>query len=298
MTDNHFHVLGHPLLLNVPADAADWIMRLWPATSRRRGGRPIRFQTGEVKWDEQAPTQEICVFEQRIDIQVTSDGFILRLGTGLLQTHIEESRVTITLCGAITSMAMPIWIAVGESIRLDGLIPFHASAPAREGRCAMLIAPSKTGKSTTLVTAALAGYLPVGEDMIWVDPATREVHTSDGEIRLWPDSMQRFSAHFPTATQRPDGKYRIPLETLPGYPAGDSKLCRIVVLRRDLTRASTWESLPQLELVRALWEATGVPITDKARKTVEAAIESLIRDMPFCKLTIGNTPLDFGPLLS
>lgn len=297
MTDNHFHVLGHPLLMNVPADVADWIMRLWPRASLRRGRRPIQFQTGEVRWDEQAPAQEICVFEQRIEIQVTGDGFILRLNTGSLQTHIEESRITITLCGTITSMAMPIWMSVGESIRLDGLIPFHASAIARAGRCAMLIAPSKTGKSTTLVTAALAGYLPVGEDMIWVDPATREVHSSDGEIRLWPDSMRRFSAYFPTATQRPDGKFRIPLEILPGYPPGDSKLCRIIVLRRDLTCISAWEPLPQLELVRALWEATGVPITEEARKTVAAGIESLIQDMPFCKLTIGNSPLDFEPLL-
>jgi len=70
-----------------------------------------------------------------------------------------------------------------------------------------------------------------------------------------------------------------------------------VVLKRDLSRPSAWEPVPELELVRTLWESSCVPITLRARALAQEGIAALSRKIHSAKLVIGATPLDFGPLL-
>jgi hypothetical protein len=298
-SDNEFHIFGHPVTLDAPEETAAWIKQRWPIPYARRGARPIHIRQGAIGWDEKLPAFDSAVYDIMTSGQLTPGGFVLRLGESLVKADLYGASAEITFSGEMQAVHSLLWVAVSEAIRLGGLLPFHASAFARDGRCVVLMAPSKTGKSTTLVSALLAGYQPVAEDILWIDPATLEVFGNDREIRLWADSLERFKRQLPAATQRPsDGKYAVPLEALPGYPPENCRLHRFVVLRRDLSQPSRLETVPELELVKTLWESGCVPIDRRGREQAQAGISELCRKVQYTGLLIGSTPLDFVPLFS
>jgi len=299
MNSDDLQVFGHPLLLDVPEATADWIRQRWPVPCTRSGARPIAISRSEVGWNEQLESFDCFAFESTIKAQLTPDGFALRLDGTLLHAELGNDVFRITLSGDMQLAQTLLWAAMSEVIRLGGLLPFHAAAVANNGRCAVLMAPSKTGKSTTLVSAALAGYQPLAEDMLWIDPAALDVYGNDREIRLWTDSLERFGTQLPAATRRlSDGKFVVPLEALPGYQPGSCKLHKFVVLRRDLSQPSAWVSVPELELVRTLWESGCVPITIQARDLAQSGISALCRKVPYSGLQIGATSLDLTPLFA
>ncbi|MFW6202496.1 MAG: hypothetical protein ACOC8B_07950, partial [Gemmatimonadota bacterium] len=69
----------------------------------------------------------------------------------------------------------------------------------------------------------------------------------------------------------------------------------LVLLERDgderVAPASTIEPLPPHEAVRALWEATGVPLSPATRAAQADVISGLARDLAFARIRLGGTPI-------
>src|SRR5581483_7530878 len=191
------------------------------------------------------------------------------------------------------ALFLALYVALSESLRASGLLPLHTAAAARDGAVTLFMGPSGTGKSTTVLRAALQGWTPLAEDMVWLDPETLWVTGWDRGVRLRPDTRDRFAGPLATLPWRSDadGKLVLDYHTFAAAPPRSSTLSRIIVLARDDRHAPGWEPMPPREMVRALWEATGVPLHTNARAWIARVIPDLISRVECRRLWIGNAPL-------
>lgn len=148
-----------------------------------------------------------------------------------------------------------LYLALNEALRASGLIPLHAAVVVRKGEATALVAPSGTGKTTTLLRLLAAGWTPLAEDLSWLDPDSLTVYGWDRGIRLWQETIDRFLPHLMDApwTTDPDGKRFLAYENL-GLPgtadapiesaappeprAFHARLTRIVRLERERAEIS------------------------------------------------------------
>lgn len=237
--------------------------------------------------------------------------------------HFEPGEARIEVWG---SSFPALYLALNEALRASGLIPLHAAILVRDGVATALVAPSGTGKSTTLLRALAAGYTPVAEDLAWLDPDSLEVHGWDRGIRLWPETIERFLPHLagaPWSTDT-DGKLfldytALGIERLPG-----ARLSRVIRLERNVARPAvaaqsrtgrgpgTMElgamapgamapgamelgplaleptPLPRHEAVRTLWEATGVPLLPATRADLARRIPGLLGRLEFGRVELNS----------
>jgi hypothetical protein len=186
-----------------------------------------------------------------------------------------------------------LYLALSESLRASGLLPLHTAAAARDGLVTLFLGQSGTGKSTTVLRAAEQGWTPLAEDTVWLDPTPLFVAGWDRGIRLWPEGRDRFAASLTNARWRPDagGKLVLDYGQFGGTAARHGTLARIAVLAREESRAPGWEPLAPHEIVRALWEATGVPLVTDTRTWVARVISSLLPRVECRRLWIGPAPL-------
>jgi hypothetical protein len=131
----------------------------------------------------------------------------------------------------------------------------------------------------------------VAEDLSWLEPESLRVWGWDRTVRVWPDTLQRFFPEHGDAVALPDGKRGIPYEQLGADRARMCTLTRLALLERDeeVAVSSRTEAEPR-EVVRALWEATGVPLSDAAREAAGRAIARLSRALPASRWVLGRQP--------
>jgi hypothetical protein len=182
-------------------------------------------------------------------------------------------------------------VVLSEALRASGLMPLHAAVAARADVAVAWLGGSGTGKSSTLLRAARAGWRAVAEDLSWLEPESRRVWGWDRGIRVWPETLERFFPEYADAPALPDGKRDIPYERLGGGPARSCTLTHLVLLRRDEgTATSRREAVPARDTVRALWEAAGVPLSDAARQASGRAIARLSGLLPASRWVLGRQP--------
>lgn len=200
-----------------------------------------------------------------------------------------------------------LYLALNEALRASGLIPLHAAILTRDGLATALVAPSGTGKSTTLLRAIAAGYTPLAEDLSWLDPETFTIYGWDRGIRLWPATIERLLPQLADApwTTDADGKLFLEYSVL-GAPRHPMAMLKSVIrLERDRNRpgaeSGTLRPLcdpaqpsPRLApldpytAVRTLWEATGVPLLPTTRATLARQIPGLLRGLELSRLDLDS----------
>jgi hypothetical protein len=137
-----------------------------------------------------------------------------------------------------------------------------------------------------------AGWAPLAEDFAWLDPVTLMVYGWDRGLRLTADSRTRFAPEVPVERFRPDddGKLFLSYDQVGGIVARSATLTRVVVLERDaISRGDA--ALSASEMVRAWWEAVGVPLSPVVVARVSGAIASLVRRVPTQRLHLDDGPL-------
>ncbi|HEX7051157.1 MAG TPA: ATP-binding protein [Longimicrobiales bacterium] len=100
--------------------------------------------------------------------------------------------------------------------------PERAVAAARLDGAIAFLGPSGTGKSTTLLRLARAGWTPLAEDLSWVEPHTLTLYGWDRGVRLWPGTLEAFLPELLGAgwTTGPDGKLFLGYDALARRNAG------------------------------------------------------------------------------
>jgi hypothetical protein len=189
-------------------------------------------------------------------------------------------------------------IALTEAVRASGLVSFHASVIARDGRAITFTGPSGTGKSTLLLEATVAGWTPIAEDLAWLDPSTHMIYGWDRGVRVLPDTRRRYAPSFARARWRPGGagKSFVAYDELDASGTRSGKLGLVVRLERDPAAETLLEELSPRSAVKVLWEAAGVPLSDPVRRVSAARLSELLAWVRVRNLRLGNAPVDLDQL--
>ena len=189
-------------------------------------------------------------------------------------------------------MVVALHVALCEILRAGGFIPLRAAVAVRDGRATALVGAGGTGKSTTLVTAVDAGWLPLGENLAWLDPSTRQIYGWRGDrgVRITDDGMRRLPDRARRARWRRGRDGRLFLtygELAPTRPARAS-LTRVAVLHRDAGRDTRYEPLEADEATRALWHSAGDPLSPHSRALFAARVPELLERLEWKRLVLGR----------
>jgi hypothetical protein len=294
-----FSILGRPFAARgVSPQLARWLRAYWLYPEAVRPPHPyaIALETAASApadpagaWtvrDVEIPGRTLR-FRNAGDIWATGDA-----GAGLrLELGREAARLLVWggAEGGDADLYHGLYVGLSEALRASGLVPLHA-AVARRGHDTMAwLGASGIGKSTTLLFAVEAGWSPIAEDLCWLEPETLRVHGWDRGVRCRPDTLDRFFPRWKGGEAAADGKQLITYEHLGAGQPRTGTLTRLAVLGQDATAPSRWDPVNPREVVKALWEATGVPLGEWTRELGAAAVARLSR-VPVARLVLGNTP--------
>ena len=146
------------------------------------------------------------------------------------------------------------WRMVGIAARAERrMIHWHAAALTRGGRTILLAGRAGAGKSTLAVALARRGFALLGEDVVFMDPLSREIHPFRRALSL--DKASR--ARLRTMRFAPDAANRIG-SLLP------------------VDEVANWSERPSPPLSHVLfveWDTGGGPVEVAPMTHAEAAIE-------------------------
>ncbi len=209
-----------------------------------------------------------------------------------LELRDGASRIELWGCdgGAdVAALYHGLYVALSEALRASGLVPLHAAVAAAGAETIAWLGASGIGKSTTLLYAAGAGWRAIAEDLCWLDSGTLRVHGWDRGVRCWPETLERLFPQLKGARPAADGKLLIPYDRLGADQPRTAVLTRLALLSRDAAGPSRWEPASPREVVKWLWEATGVPLAERSREATAAAVSRLSR-LPVARLVLGSVP--------
>ncbi|GAA5511966.1 hypothetical protein Dcar01_00680 [Deinococcus carri] len=188
------------------------------------------------------------------------------LGEGELHLALTDAGAVLTAGARPTEAA---WVlAFVEAHRAGGWLPLHAAVlTVPSGQGVAVTGASGAGKSTAALRLAGAGATVLAEDQAWVRPTNGLTVGLDTHLRAFEDSVRRFAPHLLTRAAGRDahGKLRLPLTR----PGGRTTLDTLLVFGLP----------PQPDAaarVRAVWEATGVPLTPAARQAAAGGVQALL----------------------
>jgi hypothetical protein len=237
-------------------------------------GRTLRFRAAGNIW---------VVGDARAGLQARFEDGAARVDVWGFQEGEEPAELYLGLAVVLT-----------EALRLSGLLPLHAAVAARGDAAVAWLGTSGTGKSLTLLFAQRAGWRAVAEDLCWLEPEGLGVYGWDRGIRVWPDALERFFPELSDAAAMPDGKRRISYRRLGDDRPRSGTLSAIALLGPPVAGPSRWEPARAREVVRALWEATGVPLLARSRDAAAKCVAELVRALPAARLVRGDTDLPLG----
>ena len=181
--------------------------------------------------------------------------------------------------------------------REAGWVPLHAGSAVRDGRCALLMAPARGGKSTLAAALLHRGWRTLGDDKLLVAlgaDGQPEVRGLTAQFNLDP----RASAWFPELGDLE------PLPRLSSWTAkrrvsiaavwGDCFATRavpthVVMLRRLRERVPLRiESLGTREVLAAMLRQTVIPADPTAARQILTVVAGAARNMQGVRLEIGD----------
>lgn len=215
-------------------------------------------------------------------------------GAQLLVASDEATVVAWDAAGRWTTVEAQaaLHLLIAEALRASGLLLLHAAVVARDGLGVALLGPSGAGKSTTLLGATREGWVPICEDLAWIDPVTLAVAGGDRGVRVWPETRDRYAPWLASHSwhRERDGKVLLPYERLAGAAERTARLERLALLTRE--PAEPGEPAPRREVTLALWEAAGLPLVPAHQQALGPQLASLASRLRGERLPLGHLPPD------
>ncbi len=181
--------------------------------------------------------------------------------------------------------------------RESGWVPLHAGAVARDGRCAILAAPSRGGKSTLTVALLHRGWRMLGDDKILIrlqPGGLPEVRGLTTQLNLHPRTSRWFGEVGDLEALQPlsqwTGKRRVTAESI-WYDCfvPQARPTHIVQIRRDgaprVTRATR---LSTTEVLSVLLRQTVVPADAACARSILAVLAPSSRQLAGACLEIAE----------
>lgn len=228
------------------------------------GVRHLRLTPGALPPRPEEGPRPVSVSDQTVEVVARGDE--LWLG--------EHLHLRVTASGAqVTAGPGPVpeaaWVlALVEAHRAGGWLPLHAAVLSRGDRAAAVAGVSGAGKSTAALRLSGLGYGLLAEDHAWVHPHSGRVVGLDTHLRAREDSVGTFAPHLLDRAVGRDahGKLRLPLLG----PGGRGTLAALLVFGLPETPDAAGR-------VRALWEVTGVPLTEAGRRAAARGVGTLLQ---------------------
>jgi hypothetical protein len=178
----------------------------------------------------------------------------------------EHTRITLTPQASPTALMVAFTAAQCAA----GLLPLHAAVLSRDGQTLAISGPSGAGKSTAALRLLARGWALLAEDSAWYCPQRSEVvgWDSSSGLRLKPESLEQFAPDFAGTALKQDayGKFLLPQRrTDQALP-----LTRLLFLGGPLDRLAT---------VVAVWNMTGVPLTQAGQAAQQRGITRLLSEV-------------------
>ncbi|WP_157469000.1 hypothetical protein [Deinococcus murrayi] len=191
-----------------------------------------------------------------------------------LYLRVWEGGAAITVRGDGGAASEAAWtLALAEAHRAGGWLALHAAllGDGDGGRGVALSGPSGTGKSTAALRWAAAGGAVVAEDQVWIWPQAGRAVGADRWLRAHEAGVRRFAPGWLARAEGHDahGKLRLPLP----QPGREVTLTGLLVFGLPDPPSGP-------ERVRALWEATGVPLSALGRARGGAGVAALLPRLP------------------
>ena len=171
-------------------------------------------------------------------------------------------------------------------------LPVHSAAVGRGGRYLLLAGASNSGKTTTALACALAGWTFAGDDFVAVDtrvPAS--ILPIYATARLRPDIASRFPklvSASPVSDSDPDPRHELQLPThLPGATIAGGALAAIVLPRRRGARKPEISPARRGDAIHALMMATLLPHPGWRKRITERLI-ALVGQLPVFFIDTGD----------
>ena len=255
-----------------------------------------------TEFPETAPSDQVQLFSGALAIWNNDPVFWLgSLGTGG-RIEMLEAGAKLALWGSSDSRFEIAMIGLAEGLRASGLISLHTSMPARDGRALALLGPSGRGKTTSLIRALSGGLQPVCEDFAWCEPGSARVYGFDRGLRLLPDTAKLFEQLFQMQASQIRGgeqqgdKWFVPYSSFTERQS--ATLAALVLLERQPELPTAWLEVAPRAAALALWEASGMPLSDPVRQRTSQEIGRLARTLPAYTLRLGQGEIDWnsGPL--
>jgi hypothetical protein len=294
-----FSLLGRPLRAEVASAALrDWLHAHWHFPEHALPAHPFTLRLREL--DAPPPGAPSGGHAERARIPGREIAYVRKGSTWWMGSAAAGVRMTLDDAGSRLeawgagdrSLYPALFVALAESLRAGGLVPLHAAVAAGPEGATAFVARSGTGKSTTLLRLARAGWTPMAEDFAWLDPATLRVYGWDRSVHLWPAGRDAFAADVEGWRPAADGKLFLPFTAFAPDGPRSGPLVRVALLTRTDAEPAGWAPLPPRQAVRALWEAAGVPLSPWGQAVTEACVPRLLR-LPLLRLNLG--PGDLAP---
>jgi hypothetical protein len=158
--------------LGVPAPRIDLALRLLPGTPRRYGKAPtvrLRSRAGEITGTIDAENF-VTVSARRKQVRIDVNGDMLAFPYHLRYELMEF---------AVYSL-LP---------RVLSLVPLHGAAVAHRGRAVLLTGPAGSGKSTAVISSAIAGLALLSEDAVFLDPRSLRMTGAANFLHVRTDGL-------------------------------------------------------------------------------------------------------------
>ncbi len=306
-----FEVLGRTLRAHdLPEDLCVRLRAEWEFPEHTVAPVPytveVRGQAVDPAAWAKAGQREVMACNERFSIRTMPEGWWYTDETGeVAGWHGPELTSVQVNLSALHPPSAPLraalYMMINEALWCSGLMPLHAAAACVDGQGVVFLGPSGRGKSTTLLRAMQAHWTPVAEDLLWYDPATRLIYGWERYVRLLPASVALLPPDMAHGSWRKssDGKVNIPYGALPGaqIQRGGTPLACLVLLEREPGSPSAVVTATPREVALALWEATGLPLSQRARQFAGQQIASIQGQVQGMKLLLGSTPLPFHALM-
>lgn len=171
-------------------------------------------------------------------------------------------------------------------------LPVHSAAVGRGGRCLLLAGVGNSGKTTTALACALAGWTFAGDDFVAantaVPPSILPIYAT---ARLRPDVASRFpilASAAPLSCDGPDARHELQLPThLPEATIAGGALAAIVLPRRRGANKPEITPARRADAIHALIMATLLPHPGW-RKRITERLVALVGHVPVFFIDTGS----------